>query len=216
MNAGASHKVWQLLYFLTCKPVGLQEYNSILFEYDLPSFPNDYPTADAHREVAQAQAVALAAKYLRQPDNKKLDYEKLSSPFPFRSNWDHLLEQFVGAQHLRVCYDDLQQVLVLPHAKGAVLDRGYLHEARPEDTAQFQQQQARGDRVHSVPYAGQKLVGYVTTGAFSQRENSSKGIATVLKYYFAALQKGPVFCLYRKTTSDQVYLVRLTDLARRR
>lgn len=94
------------------KIIGLKEYNLIQLEKEKLVFPDDYPKTKAYNDLVDGSARGFSGKsikhktndhlfksakdllleYCRKPPAKRLNYAKINSPNPFKSNWD----QFEG------------------------------------------------------------------------------------------------------------------------
>ncbi|KRX00878.1 hypothetical protein PPERSA_02057 [Pseudocohnilembus persalinus] len=88
------HIIWKTLNFLVCKAIGLENYNLIMKEQNLKVFPEDYPFSSAYTQLNNQKSKVEAEKYLRRTPGNRVNFKKILSPFPFKSNWDFLINQY--------------------------------------------------------------------------------------------------------------------------
>jgi len=77
------------------KVIGLEEYRIVNIERQKRTFPNDYPLSNAYRILIEKQAKDNLLKYCKKPPSKRLNFSKINSPYPFKSNWRNLSQPFI-------------------------------------------------------------------------------------------------------------------------
>lgn len=70
---------------------GLRERRTQHFESSMPSFPEDYPTTDPHREYVSDRGKEERERWERTPPAKRCNYEKLGTKNPWVPDWEELL-----------------------------------------------------------------------------------------------------------------------------
>lgn len=82
-----SHKtncqIWRALSKQNAKVIGRRELKHCFFEAGIRFFPDDYPQSACFTRYNKERAIELIEKHKRHPPQKRANYAKLNSPFPF-------------------------------------------------------------------------------------------------------------------------------------
>ena len=100
IESGYSLGLLRRFSYAGTKVIGLEEYRLLHTEKDKLMYPYDYPLTKAYQNIADDNGKKnLIELYWRKPPSKRLNYSKINSPYPFKSNWS-------------VLNDDLVQIMV--------------------------------------------------------------------------------------------------------
>jgi ribonuclease P/MRP protein subunit POP1 len=83
--------LWNLFIFAGARVGGLRDRNHILFEYGVPSYPDDYPETDSFINEKLSQSISSLEKYRRTPRAKRIDYIKKGVKSPFKQPFNDLI-----------------------------------------------------------------------------------------------------------------------------
>ncbi len=57
--SGLGAKIWRSLHYLSCKAMGLREYESLMLESNTPVYPNDFPLTRGYDEYQKERVYYL-------------------------------------------------------------------------------------------------------------------------------------------------------------
>ena len=200
--------VFRSFVYSGCKAVGLEEFKLISFENGKAFFPDDYPACTAYEDLSTSQAKERIINYFKRPSAKRVNYERISSPFPFFSDWK------LGKEVNRA-YDELVLVRVKSY-KRCPKDLAYLCRACPEDLIAGKHKEPLTERSEnnskwkpetiyklSEIKTTREIVGFVTSGGLSFRR--CRGFA--IGYIKSELSKElPCKGLFRNPNSQFYHL----------
>jgi len=77
-------------------------------------------------------------KYLRTPPRNRINFEKILSPYPFKSDWINLMHNWLGEDlktnnDLELSHNDLIHVTIEMHQRGTPDDFAYICSPLDED-----------------------------------------------------------------------------------
>lgn len=204
LKAGDNNSVWRSFVYSGCKAVGLQEFKSISYEKSELFFPDDYPTCLAYENHSNDLAKVKVLEYFKKPSSKRMNFERISSPFPFFSDWK------LGIEGKRM-YDDLIPVKI-KSSNRCPKDLAYICLLAPGDLNQKIIKEAQNERtqpnskckpddiykLQSVPIS-RKIIGFVTSGGYSFKRCRGFGLGYIAKESEVSL---PCKALFRNPISQ--------------
>jgi ribonuclease P/MRP protein subunit POP1 len=214
LKTGNNNWLWRNLVYAGAKALGLSEYSSIFFEQGKLFYPDDYPTTKAYNQMALDRAKEKITEYFKKPSSKRMNYEKIGSPFPFFSDWSFGLPGS-NADLLPV------QIKCLRRCPKAL---GYLCKAEPGDlnslTDPYKEPLHEVKKPNSKTVIGdldelkkitpsREIIGFVTSGRFSFSRNRGFGIGYISKHHESQLGRK---ILFRNPSSSFYHLCSLAPL----
>jgi hypothetical protein len=176
--------VFRSFVYSGCKAVGLEEFKLISYENGKAFFPDDYPTCAANEDLSTIQAKERIINYFKKPSGKRVNYERISSPFPFFSDWK------LGKE-LNRSYSELVSVKVKSY-KRCPKNLAYICKACPEDLITGKYKEPLSERSEnnskwkpetiyklSEIKTTREIIGFVTTGGLSFRRCKGFGIGYI-------------------------------------
>lgn len=76
--------------YLNVKVIGRRDLINLNFEAGNLSYPEDYPMTAGYTLYLKFEISRNIVRYRRLPSNKRINYDRLHSPFPFGPNFDLL------------------------------------------------------------------------------------------------------------------------------
>lgn len=201
--------LWRSLVYAGAKAVGLKEYSSIFFEQGKRFFPNDYPTTEAYIERALALAEEKLTYYFKRPSSKRMNYERIASPFPFFSNWTIDGSQLTHKELLPVqikCYNRCPQPLAyICMAEASDLNSSKIHYKEPlQDRKKPNSQIGANDLENWKDIkTSRNIIGFVTSGGFSFSRSKGFGLGCIFRNFADLTGKKVLF----RNPSSQFYHV---------
>lgn len=215
LKAGENNLVWRSLVYSGCKAVGLQEFKSISYEKSELFFPDDYPSCLAYENHSNDIAKGKILEYFKRPSSKRMNFERILSPFPFFSDWK------LGQEEKRR-YEQLVPVKIICRNR-CPKDLAYICEPALGDLEKKIIKEAVGERTEPNSKCkpedvyklaeikiSKKIVGFVTSGGFSFKRCKGFGLGHVAIEFSSSL---PCRALFRNPTSQFYHKCELKKLA---
>ena len=97
IESGYSLGLLRRFSYAGTKIIGLDEYKLLHIEREQLIYPFDYPQTKAYHKIANENGKqSLIELYWRKPPSKRMNFAKINSPFPFKSNWKIFDEEMVN------------------------------------------------------------------------------------------------------------------------
>jgi hypothetical protein len=90
INASDNINLWRKLTYANVKVIGRRDLLKIVFEAGELSYPEDYPDTHSYQLYIKQVKNKNILKFRNRPKNRRVNYIKLHSPFPFGPNFDIL------------------------------------------------------------------------------------------------------------------------------
>jgi ribonuclease P/MRP protein subunit POP1 len=214
LKSGFNNDIWRSLVYSGCKAVGLQEFKSISFESGDLFFPNDFPSSQSYDHYSNEKAKDLILNYFKKPSAKRINFERIKSPFPFYSCWklgNDISRDFKQLVPVKVkCFNRCPK------------DLSYICKAEESDIILTKFKEPLGDRTEknsnwkpehflnlSKIKTSRQIIGFITTGGFSYRKRRGFGIGHITSESSTAL---PFKALFRNPSSQFYHLCLLKQL----
>jgi ribonuclease P/MRP protein subunit POP1 len=78
--------IWSALVFSSVRVGGLKEWRQQTFEAGHPAFPYDWPITQPFSTLVDQRAQELESRWKRTPPGKRIAFEALGSPSPFKAD----------------------------------------------------------------------------------------------------------------------------------
>ena len=104
---GSGKMLFRRLVIAGARPMGRIEYEHVIHQFKLQVFPKDYPQSMFFNELESQQREISIGKHNRRPYRKRANFQKLSSPAPFES-------QFSLISAISILRDSKESSLTLP------------------------------------------------------------------------------------------------------
>jgi len=96
IESGYALGLLRRLSYSGTKVLGLEEYKILQLEREQLLYPFDYPETKAYSELAKKSGRNLVNEYCKKPPMKRLNFSKINSPWPFKSDWGMLEGEMVN------------------------------------------------------------------------------------------------------------------------
>lgn len=157
-----SSTFWKQLSTSGVRVIGFREKMDLLFEQSKPRYPMDYPGSQAYAIYQSETEEELLSHWERRPPAKRVNYHKLGIESPFKIQWDLLFPEI--SERDLVVLDDLDASKDQPNT---LISIWLSMESKGTVISKF-------CRVYDESH---NLLGFVTSGQFSQSHGKSRALA---------------------------------------
>ncbi|OMJ89260.1 hypothetical protein SteCoe_8648 [Stentor coeruleus] len=184
IKASDNQSLWRNFIYAGAKAVGLIEFSRVYFEQGRLFFPSDFPTTISYQEYSLDLAKTKIAEYFRRPSSKRMNYERIGSPYPFYSDWSFGTEE--------VSYSDLipinikcesrcpkQLAYICAPEPYDLMNTGEIKEPLHDKSQENSKITVKDlEKLRNIGTC-RKIIGYVTSGGFSYDRTRGLGIGFI-------------------------------------
>ena len=217
LKSGENNWLWRSLVYGGAKAIGLKEYSSIHFEQGRQFYPNDYPTTEAYKAMSLIEAQERLNVYFRRPSSKRMNFERIGSPYPFFSNWSNdglNLANYgelipIQIKCLNRCPQPLAYLCLADQQDFQNKRIHYKEPLRDRSTPNSKIELVDIDKL-SIIKPTRTIIGFVTSGGFSFHRAKGFGIGCIFSDFKSNIGQK---ILFRNPSSQFYHICSLVNLS---
>ncbi|CAG9335626.1 POP1 [Blepharisma stoltei] len=189
LPSGNGPEFWRTCIYSGAKAIGLRDYNAIKLEQAIPSYPDDFPTTSAYQTYAQEQAKIDVENYFKRPSSKRVNFERISMPFPFYSDWFGILgvTSYTQLKLIQIkCHNRIPQrraLLCKPASEDFIDKKGPTFQEPLSEKSKLNHLWTVEDFGNFKANLSRQVVGFITSGGFSFIKARGFGIGYIQTNY---------------------------------
>lgn len=206
IKAPENQNLWRSFIYAGAKAVGLTEFSRVYFEQGRLFFPSDFPTTTSYQEYSLDLAKTKIEDYFLKPSSKRMNYERIGSPYPFYSDWSFGTEEISYSDLIPInikCENRCPKQLAYICAPEPydLMNTGEIKEPLHLKTQENSKITVKDLEKLKDVRTCRKIIGYVTSGGFSYDRTRGLGIGFIHSSARAFIGKKVLF----RNPSSQFY-----------